>query len=76
MNSKYTVIYLYASFHYLVQDTANTLKVWENLNLFRSIGAIVGWILTAFCTDEDMLYVYLCNMLKYQSVTAPMPARY
>jgi hypothetical protein len=59
-----------------MQDTVNTLKVWENLNLFRSIGAISGWILTAFCTDEDMLYLYLNNMLKYQSITAPIPARY
>jgi hypothetical protein len=69
--------YFYAPVDCLVQDTADTLKVWKNLNLFRSIGAISGWILTAFFPDEDMLYFYLCNMMKYQTVTAHVvPARY
>jgi hypothetical protein len=68
--------HLYELVHCLLQEIANTLKVWENLNLCRSVGAIAGWILTAFYTDEDMLYLYLRNMLIYQRVTASAPARY
>jgi hypothetical protein len=57
-----------------ISDAMNTLTVWKNLNLFRNIGAISGWILTAFFPDEDMLYLYLCNMMKYESATThPLP---
>lgn len=59
-----------------ISDTANTLTVWKNLNLFRNIGAISGWILTVFFPDEDMLYLCLCNMMKYQPATAHVPPQY
>jgi len=70
--SGYAIIYM----HLLIalQDAVNTLTVWKNLNLFRNIGAISGWILTVFFPDEDMLYLYLCNMMKYESATThPLP---
>lgn len=69
--------HLFAFSDCLIQDTADTLNVWKNLNLFRNVGALSGWMLTAFFPDEDMLYSYLCNMMKYQTVTARIvPARY
>lgn len=59
-----------------LQDATNTLTVWKNLNLFRNIGAISGWILTVFFPDEDMLYLYLCNMMKYEPATTHALPRY
>ncbi|XP_069701558.1 transmembrane protein 237B [Periplaneta americana] len=59
-------------------DIAGNLVVWKCLNLSRNIGAILGWILVAFFPAEDMLYLHLCNMMKYQTA-APVrvvPAKY
>jgi hypothetical protein len=72
--SGYAIIYM----HLLIalQDAANTLTVWKNLNLFRNIGAISGWILTVFFPDEDVLYLYLCNMMKYEPATTHALPRY
>nr|CAD7572345.1 unnamed protein product [Timema californicum] len=54
----------------------DNLRTWRNLNLYRCLFTMLGWLLVVALSKHDMFYTHLVNMIKYQTTRQRENVRY